>query len=71
MKSVASMPFMPSFGNSKAYYHPEGPVPAVIESSEPMGPVEIRRYVRTLRETRRFAFTNDLIYSCLVPDINS
>jgi hypothetical protein len=71
MKSVASMPFMPSFKNNNAYYRPEGPIPAIVESSEPMSPLEIRRYVRTLRETRRYNYSNDLIYSSLIPDINA
>jgi hypothetical protein len=70
MKSLASMPLMPSF-NNKAYYHPEGPVPVVVESSEPLRPIEIRRYVRALRENRRFSYSNDLLYSCLIPDINA
>jgi hypothetical protein len=62
MKSLLSMPaFQPKKG-AKTYFYPEGPVPVMVEPSEPMRPVEIRRYVRTLRETRRFTFNNEFLY---------
>jgi hypothetical protein len=62
MKSLASMPFLPPFRDTKAYYHPEGPVPVSFGPSEPLRPVEIRRYIRTLRENRRFTFTHDFLH---------
>ena len=33
-----------------------------VKIDKPMRPVEIRRFIRNLRQTREYTYTNDIIY---------
>jgi hypothetical protein len=59
MKALAEKPM-----NGNLLKLIRGRVPALVPVAEStyMRPIEIRRYVRNLRETRRYHFTRDFLY---------
>lgn len=62
MKALRSMPLQPTFRINPFSVHKAEPVLVPTESSAHMGPMEIRRYLRSLRENRQYNFTRDFVY---------
>jgi hypothetical protein len=56
----ALMPFQQTCG--KGQFLSEQPKIITVDLSTQIGPVEIRRYIRFLRENRRYNITRDFIY---------
>ena len=61
MKAVKEMPATVEF--IRAMFPPRHSAPAPVPvTSSPMRPVDIRRFVRDQRESRRYTFTRDFLY---------
>ncbi len=59
MKALLSRP---SNGNIMKILHRQVPVVVPVAGTAYMRPVEIKRYIRNLRETRHYHFTRDFLY---------
>ena len=62
MKALVSMKLQPAFRSKLACIHKAEPVLVSAASSIHNRPVEIRQYLRYLRENRQYNFTKDFVY---------
>ncbi len=62
MKAFTLMPLKAALGRNLGSVNKAEPVFVSATSSMHMRPVEIRRYLRHLRENRQYNFTRDFVY---------